>query len=83
MENLPKGDADVEDAHAAYGTTDPARSHHTLQAVHSGLTRGIQKEIIIAPITNSQRAMWNPRQKSQYQTDLEAQDNIENDAKFS
>lgn len=82
MEDFPEGYADVEDPNATHSAADPPGRDDALQTVHSRLSCGIEKKIVIAPITDAQRTVRYPRQERQYQTDLETQNNIENDTKL-
>lgn len=82
MEDFPKGHTQVQDPQTSDRSSDPTGSNHALQAVETCLTRGIQKEIVVSPITQSQEPLRNPGQQRQHNADLEAKDNIEDNAQL-
>ena len=82
VEDFPKRHSQIQDAQTGNCSTDPTRSNHALQTVETGLTRGVQKEIVISPITQAEKSLRNPRQQCEYDADLEAQDNVENNTEL-
>src|SRR6266511_5889753 len=63
VEYFPEGNSNIQDADAGNCSTHPSRSDHRLQRMQAGLTRGIQQEIIVAPVAEAERALRNPRQQ--------------------
>lgn len=48
----------------------------------AGLARGVQKEIVVAPVAETEGALRNPGQQRQHNADFKAQNNIEDDTQF-
>jgi hypothetical protein len=44
--------------------------------------RCVEEKIIVAPIAQAKKSLRNPRQKRQHNADLQAQNNIEDNAKL-
>src|ERR1044072_920169 len=82
MKDLPKGDPDVQQTDAGNSATHPAGSNYSLQRLHAGYPDGVQEKIILAPIAHAERALRNPRQERQKDADLQAENDIENDAEL-
>lgn len=53
VEDFPKRHADIQQTEAGNGTTNPARRDEALQAIKAGLTRGIEEEVVVAPIAQA------------------------------
>ena len=77
LEDLPESDSEIQDADTCYGASNPSGGHHCLQSVVSGLARSIEQKIVVAPVTESQGALRDPRQQSEDNADLEAKDYVE------
>ena len=82
MEYFPKGDPDVQKSDAGNRSPDPSRSNDRLQRVHAGLARSVQEKIVVAPVAQAKRALRDPRQEGEHQANLQAEDNIKNDAQL-
>lgn len=77
MENFPKGYSDVQQTYSGYSTPHPTRRDNGLQIIEARLPRCVQQEIVVAPIAQAERALWNPRQQCQNDADLEAEYDVE------
>jgi len=44
--------------------------------------RGIEQKIVIAPIAQAKKPLWDPGRKGQHQPDLKTEDDIENNAEL-
>jgi hypothetical protein len=83
VEDFPEGNPDIENSHAAYRSSHPTRSHDALQTIHSSLARGVKQEIVVTPIAEySQCSLRNPGQEREYQTNLEAENDVEDDTEL-
>lgn len=82
MEDFPKRHSQIQDAQTGNCATDPTRSDHTLQTIETGLTRGVQKEIVVSPITQAEKSLRNPGQQREHNANLQAQDNVEDNAEL-
>src|ERR1051325_2034470 len=81
VENLPERDSEIQKSDATHSASHPTRRNHRLQTLYARLARSIQQKIIIAPIADAPHPMRPPRQHSQEQPDLEAKDDVKNNAK--
>lgn len=83
MRYFPEGNHQIENADAAHSAAHPARGYDRAQSLQAGLLRGVEQEIVIAPIAQTERRQerqnMNPRQEGQHDADFQAQDNVEND----
>ena len=77
MKQLPKSHRDVQKSDARNGSAHPPRRHEALQTV-TGLARGQQQKIVVAPIAQSPPAVRHPGQNGEHYADLKAQDYVEN-----
>lgn len=82
VEDFPKRHSQIQDAQTADCAPNPTRSNHTLQSVEPGLSRGVQKEIVVSPITQTEKSLRNPGQQREYNANLQAKDNVEDDAEL-
>lgn len=62
VEDFPKRHSQIHDTQPSDCTADPAGSNHTLQTIETGLTRRVQKEVVVSPITQAQESLRDPRQ---------------------
>src|SRR6266568_1968785 len=72
VKNLPECNAEVQNPNPCHGATDPSRGHQRLQCVHAGFARCVQKEIVVAPIAQPKKSLWDPRQEREHNANLEA-----------
>lgn len=82
VENLPKCHAEIQQSEAGDGAAHPARRHHVLQPIESGFAGGVEEKIVVAPITQAEEALGNPRQQRQHNADFQAKDDVKNNAQF-
>ena len=82
MEDFPKRHSQIQDAQTSDCAPDPTRSNHTLQTIETGLTRGVQKEVVVSPITQAEKSLRYPGQQREYNADFQAEDNVEDDAEL-
>ena len=80
VEYLPERDAEIQKANTTHRTAHPARSDHRLQTLNASLVRSIQQKVIVAPIADSPHAVRPPRRHGEKDANLEAQDDIKNNA---
>ena len=83
MENLPESNTEVQEADAGNSATHPAGSNHSLQTLHSSLARSVEQKVIVTPVAQPPHSLWPPWQHGQEETYFQAQDNVEDNAKFS
>jgi len=79
MEYLPKGDPDIQQSDARYGSADPSRRDHSLQRMYPGFAGGVEQEIVVSPVAQAESALRNPRQQRKHQTNFQAENDIEDD----
>ena len=77
MKQLPQPHRYVQKADARDGAAYPPRRDETLQAV-TGLARGQQQKIIVAPVAQAPPAVRHPGQNREHNADLKAQNYVEN-----
>ena len=53
VEDFPKRHADIQQTEAGNGSANPARRDEALQAIKAGLTRGVEEEVVVAPIAQA------------------------------
>lgn len=80
VEDLPESNSEIQESDATHCTTNPARSDDGLQALNASLACGIQQEIIVTPVADSPHPMWPPRRHGEKNADLEAQDDVKDNA---
>src|ERR1044072_7556771 len=80
VEDLPERDAEIQKSDTADRTAHPTGSDHCLQTHNACLARRIQQKIVVAPIADSPHAVRPPRRHRQKDSNLEAQNNIKNNA---
>ncbi len=78
MENLPEGNSEVQQTNARDGPAHPAGSDNGLQRIGARLPRCVQKKIVVAPVAEAERALWNPRQERKHNANLETENDIKN-----
>ena len=78
MDYFPHGHADVEKSHSRHGATDPPGSHKALQFVKACFARRQNQEVIIAPVAQAKQALRYPGQTREHDSDLEAENDVEN-----
>ena len=80
VEDLPKSHAEIEQAETGHGAANPAGGDHALQSIKSGFARRVEQKIIIAPVAQTEKTLWNPRQQREHNADFQAKNNVKNDA---
>ncbi len=50
--------------------------------MHASFARGVDQEVIVAPVAQSECTLRNPGQQREHDADLEAKDNVENDTEL-
>ena len=83
MEHLPESNSQVQYTHTGDRATHPTGGDDRLQTVDAGLARGVKQKVVIAPIAQAKKPLWNPGQEHQNQPDLQAKDDVKNDAELS
>lgn len=82
VKDLPKRHAQVQKTKTGDGASHPSRSNHVLQGIGSGFPGGVQEEIIVAPIAQAEKPLGDPRKQCKHNADFQAEDYVEDDAKF-
>ena len=82
IEDLPKCHAEIQQAQTSDCSAHPARSHEALQTVESRFTSGVEEKVVVAPIAQPQKALWNPWQECENYANFQAKDDVENYAEF-
>ena len=77
MKYFPEGDPDVQETNACHCPTYPTGSNYSLQVIHAGFARSVKQKIIVAPVTQPEGTLRDPRQEREHNTDLQAEDDIE------
>src|SRR6185369_16399023 len=80
VEDLPERDAEIQKPDTTHRTAHPAGSNDCLQTLNTSLVRSIQQKVIVAPIANSPHAVRPPWRHGEKDANLEAQDDIKNNA---
>ena len=76
IENLPKCHAEIQQSEAGHGAAHPARSDYGLQAIESGLARGVEEKIVVAPIAEAEKVLRNPGQQREHNANFQAKDDV-------
>jgi len=82
MGHFPNGHPDIKESDTGNGAAHPARRNETLQPVEVGFSCGKNQEVVVAPVAQAEHALGNPRQKSQHDPYLQAEDNVKNYRQF-
>ena len=82
IEDLPESHTQIQQSESSDSAAHPARRHKVLQSVETGLTRGVEKKVVIPPIAQSKKALRNPRQERQDNANFQAKNNVKDDAEF-
>lgn len=82
VEDLPKRHAKIQQTETGDRAPHPARRHKVLQSIEPSFTGGIKQKVVVAPITQTQETLRNPRQKGQDNANFQAKDNVKNDAEL-
>src|SRR6476660_2268151 len=80
VEDLPKRNAEIQQSDAAHSAAHPTGSDHCLQTLNACRAGRIQQKVIIAPIADSPHSMRPPRRHGEKNANLEAQDDVKNNA---
>src|ERR1044072_8227440 len=80
VEDLPERDAEIQKSDTTHRPTHPTGSDHRLQTLTACLARSIQQKVVVAPIADAPHAVRPPRCHRQKDANLEAQDNVKNNA---
>jgi len=78
VEDLPERNAEIQKPDTANRAANPAGSNHSLQSLNARFARRIEQKIIVAPIADAPHAVRPPWRHREKDTNLEAQDNVEN-----
>lgn len=82
IKDLPECHPQVQQAQTSYRTSNPSGSHHALQTIESGFTSRVQQKVVVAPVTQAEKPLRNPRQQGEHYANFQAQNDVENDAEF-
>lgn len=80
MKYFPKRNANIQDTDTCYRSPDPTGSDDSLQAIDARLARRVQEKVVVTPVAQAKCALRNPGQKREHNANLEAKNNVENDA---
>ena len=80
VEDLPESDSEIQKPDATDSATDPTRRNNRLQPLNARLAGSIQQKIVVAPIADSPHTLRPPGQHGKEDADLEAKDNVEDNA---
>src|SRR5215213_4520257 len=80
VEDLPKRDAEIQKSDTTHRAAHPAGSDHCLQTLNACLACSIQQKVVTAPIADSPHSVRPPWRHREKDADLEAEDDVKNDA---
>ena len=80
VKDLPERHAQIQQTETGDGASYPSGGHHTLQLIESGFTRGVEQKIIVAPITQAEKALRNPGQERQHNANFQAKNDVKDNA---
>ena len=80
VEDLPERNAEIQESDATHRAAHPAGGDDRLQTLNTRLARSIQQKVVVAPIADSPHAMRPPRRHGEKDANLEAEDDVENNA---
>jgi len=80
IEDLPERDAEIQQSDTAHRAAHPTGSDHCLQSLDTRFVGRIQQKIVVAPIADAPHAVRPPRSDGKKDANLEAQDDVKNNA---
>src|SRR6185503_974220 len=80
VEDLPERDAEIQKSDTADRAAHPTGSDHRLQTLNSCLAGRIKQKVVVTPIAYSPHAVRPPRRHRQKDSNLEAQNDVKNNA---
>ena len=82
IEDFPECHAEIQQAKTRDCPAHPAGGDEALQTVEAGLTGGVEQKVVVAPIAQPEKALWNPWQECENDANFQAKNDVENDAEF-
>jgi hypothetical protein len=82
MKDFPEGNPEIQDTNSGYCAANPTGGNNRLQTVITRFPTGVEQKVIVSPIAKAERTLRYPRQECQDNADLEAQDDVEDNAQF-
>src|ERR1043165_4718962 len=80
VEDLPERDAEIQESDTTHRAAHPPGSDHCLQTLNTCFVGSIQQKVVVAPIADSPHSVWPPRRHGKENANLEAQDDVKNNA---
>src|SRR4026209_164833 len=80
VEDLPERDAEIQKSDTTHRAAHPTGSDHCLQTLNACRAGSIQHKVIIAPIADSPHSMRPPRRHGEKNANLEAEDDVKDNA---
>src|SRR5215211_7736657 len=80
VENLPERYPEIQKSDTANRAAHPTGSDHCLQTLNTCLAGSIQQKVVVAPIADSPHAVRPPRRHREKDPNLEAQNDVNNNA---
>src|SRR5215213_2520830 len=80
VENLPERDPEIQESDTAHRAAHPTGSDHCLQTLNTCLAGSIQQKVVVAPVADAPHAVRPPRRHREKDPNLEAQDDVKNNA---
>ena len=80
VEDFPERDAEIQKSDTADCAPHPTGSDHCLQTLNACLAGSIQQKVVVAPIADSPHSVRPPRRHGEKNANLEAQDDVKNNA---
>lgn len=82
MKYFPESDSQVQHSDARYGAAHPPGCDDSRQTIEAGFVRGVKQKVVVAPIAQAKKALRDPWHERQHQANLEAKNDIEDNAKL-
>src|ERR1044071_4286922 len=80
VEDLPERNSEIQKPHTTHRAANPTGSNHCLQSVTARLARRIKQKIVVAPIADAPHSVRPPWRHREKDTNLEAQNNVKDNA---
>src|ERR1044072_3528246 len=80
IKNLPERNSEIQKPDPAHRAANPTGSNHCLQSLNPRLARSVKQKIIVAPVADSPHSVRPPRRHREKDTNLEAKDNVKDNA---
>ena len=80
VEDLPESNSEIQESNTADRAANPTRSDDSLQPLNASLACGIKQKVIVTPVANPPHPVRPPRRHREKNTNLEAQDDVEDNA---